>query len=804
MKGVITAILLFLIMANSVAQGGSNSVTGTVVDNNNEPLIGVNVLIKGTKDGTQTDIDGKFKINSNSTNDITLVISYIGFKTKTLITNANSKNLKITIYEGNELLNEVIVDTDRKNKFSRKKSAYVAKLPLKNIENAQVYSTVTNQLLISQSVISFEEALKNTTGVEKLWSSTGRSGDGAGYYSIRGFSIQPQLVNGVPGITNGFINPDNVERIEVVKGPSATLFGSTVTSYGGLINIVTKKPYKGTGGNITVGGGSFGFKKVTVDFNTNLEDNEDISLRFNAGYQTEDSFQDAGFRKALFLAPAISYKVNNRLTLNFNYELSSTDQTNQTFLFLNRGAPLVFKNLSELNYDRNKSLTSNDISIKNPTQNFRGEIAYKVSDNWSSQTIIAGGNAKSKGYYTYLYNLQANLFGLYAQETDAETNTLALQQNFTGDFKLGSVRNRVVVGVDYLKSQNIDNSSGYRGINATTPQGQLIPVPPAFGIANLPTNKASLSSVLANVPRSNTDVNQNIFSGYVSDVINILPELSIMAGVRYDRFQYDGDANDPTDDQKAYSKSTFSPKFGFVLQPIMNELSVFANYQNGFSYVNPEIVPIDITNPAAGTKLQSYDLEQANQLELGLKTNLFNNKLETSISYYQITVKNKIMGFGASKQQDGTVKSKGFELELNANPIKGLNVRGGFSYNDAKLIKSTSRPDLVGKRLAEAGPETSYNFWADYKFHEGIAKNFGLGFGINGASDYNTMVDYPTAGDFILPAYTIFNASAYYEHDKFRVSIKANNLTDKEYYKGWSTVTPQAPRAFLGSFTYKF
>ncbi|WP_299155995.1 TonB-dependent receptor [uncultured Tenacibaculum sp.] len=802
MKTIITSILFFIVVVSSVAQ--NNIINGKVVDNNNEPIIGVNLSIKNSKIGTQTDMDGNFTIKDVPNGDQTIVASFIGFKTKTLTVSVPSNSINITLFEGNELLQEVVVDTNRKNKFSRKKSAYVAKLPLKNIENSQVYSTVTNQLLVSQSVTSFEDALKNTTGVEKLWSSTGRSGDGAGYYSIRGFSVQPKLVNGVPGITNGFINPDNVERIEVVKGPSATLFGSTVTSYGGLINVVTKKPYRGTGGNITVGAGSFGFKKLTLDVNTNVEDNEDISLRLNAGYQTEDSFQDAGFRKALFLAPSISYKVNNRLTLNFNYELSSTDQTNQTFLFLNRGAPLTFKNLTELNYDRNKSLTNNDVSIKNPTQNYRGEIAYKITDNWSSQTIIAGGNAKSEGYYTYLYNLQANLFGLYAQNTDAETNTLALQQNFTGDIKIGDVRNRIVVGVDYLKSQIIDKSSGFRGIHVVNPQGQVIPVPAAFGFANLPINKANIDAVLANVPRSNSDLNQNVLSGYISDVVNILPELSVMAGVRYDRFQYKGDANDSTDDDKAYTKSTFSPKFGVVYQPILNELSVFANYQNGFTNVNPERVPIDLTNPAAGTKIQSYDLEQANQLEFGVKSNLFNNKLEATLSYYDITVKDKVMGFGASKQQDGTVKSKGFELELNANPIDGLNLRGGFSYNDATVTKSASRPDLIGKRLAEAGPETSYNFWADYKFLDGMAKNFGVGFGFNGASDYNTMVGYPTAGDFILPSYTIFNASVYYEHDKFRVSVKANNLTDKEYYKGWSTVTPQAPRAFLGTFTYKF
>ncbi|MDX8552443.1 TonB-dependent receptor [Tenacibaculum sp. 1B UA] len=799
MKGLLTTILLFLVVVNTVAQ--ERNISGTVLDNNNEPLVGVTIIVKGTKNGVQTDIDGNFTL-SNTKGEITLIVSYVGFKTKNISTNSGTKNLVITLYEGNEILNEVTIDTHRKNKFSRKKTAYVAKLPLKNIENAQVYSTVTNQLLVSQSVTSFEEALKNTTGVEKLWSSTGRGGDGAGFYSIRGFSVQPQLVNGVPGITNGFINPDNVERIEVVKGPSATLYGSTVTSYGGLINIVTKKPYKGTGGNITVGGGSFGFKKLTVDLNTNFEDNENISLRLNAGYQTQDSFQDAGFRKALFLAPSVSYKVNNRLTLNFNYELSSTDQTNQAFLFLNRSAPLTYKNLEELNYDRNKSFTNNDISIKNPTQNYRGEIAYKITDNWSSQTIIAGGNAKSKGYYTYLYNVQNDLFGTYAIKSDAETNTLTLQQNFTGDFKLGSLRNRLVIGVDYLDSQILDNSTDQRGINVVNPQGQLIPVPPAFGFPNLPTTRANIDAVLASSARADSDINQNVLSGYISDVVNILPELSVMAGVRYDRFNYKGDANDPSDDEKEYTKSTFSPKFGIVYQPILDQLSVFANYQNGFSYVNPKRILVDISNPKGPTKLQSYDLEQANQLEFGVKTNLFNNKLETTLSYYDITVKDKVML--DTNLQDGTVRSKGFELEMNANPVDGLNLRGGISYNDAKVTKSKSRPDLVGKRLAEAGPETSYNFWADYKFQEGAIKNVGLGFGLNGASKYNTMVGYPAAGDFYLPAYTIFNASIYYEVDKFRISVKGNNLANEEYYTGWSTITPQNPRAFLGTISYKF
>jgi len=804
-KVILSTFLLFSIF--SFAQSGS--LKGQVTNSSSTTLFGVNTIIKNTVKGSQTDENGAFEIPNIENGDYILSISYLGYKTKEIafsITNNQTVDLgSILLYEGNELLQEIVLDTKRKNKFSRKQSAYVSKMPLKNIENSQVYSTVTNQLLVSQSVNSFEDALKNAVGVNKLWSSTGRSGDGAGYYSIRGFSVQPQLVNGVAGITNGFINPSNVERVEVIKGPSATLFGSSVTSYGGLINIVTKKPYSGTGGSISVSGGSYDFRKLNADINVSA--NDKVSLRFNAGYQKDNSFQDYGFKKSVFMAPSISYKANNKLTLNFSYEVSDNEQTNQTFLFFNRSAPLVFNTVEALNYDREKSLTNNDVTIDNITQNYRGEAVYKLSDNWSSQSIIAGGVAKSNGFYTYLWNyadwtdvsnpLGTSNFALYAQNTDAKTKTLNLQQNFTGDFKLGDLQNKVLIGVDYLESTIIDQSSGWGYLHTVNAQGDLI-------LGEPEVNADNLNAVLSELDHSNIETKQNVFGAYISDVLNILPNLSAMASVRYDRIEYKGDVNDASDDHQAYHESRFSPKFGIVLQPILNQLSIFANYQNSFSYVNPELVTIDINDPSLGTELQSYDLEQANQIEFGIKTNLFNNKLEATVNYYNITVDDKIMGFGSSKIQDGTVKSKGIEFEANASPITGLNVRGGFSFNDSEVTKSVSRSDLIGLRPAEAGADILYNFWGDYQFTEGFAKNFGFGAGFNGSSDYNTMSDYTNSGGFTLPAYTVFNASVYYENDTFRVSVKGNNITDEAYYSGWSTLTPQANRTVLASFDYKF
>ncbi|MGJ8549849.1 TonB-dependent receptor domain-containing protein [Winogradskyella wichelsiae] len=790
MKNILSSLIL-IILFTQLGFAQNASLSGTVTDNNKTSLIGVNLLIKNTTKGIQTNENGTFEITNIENGDYTLSVSYIGFKTKEIeFSISNNENLtldNIILYEGNEILEEVVLDVNRKNKFSRKTSAYVSKMPLKNIENSQVYNTITNQLLISQSVNTFEDALKNAAGITKLWSSTGRSGDGAGYYSSRGFAVQPQLINGVAGITNGFINPSNVERVEVIKGPSGTLFGSSVTSYGGLINIITKKPHSGTGGEITVAGGSNDFAKFNADINVSPSDK--LSFRINTGFQQEHSFQDAGLKKSVFIAPSISYKVNNDLTLNFSYEASDNEQTNETFLFLNRYAPLAFNSIEELNYNTDLSFTSNDVTINNITQNYRGEVAWKISDQWSSQTLISGGLAKSLGYYTYLWNGSDALFNLYAQDTDSRTKTINLQQNFTGTFKIGDLENKLLVGADYLDYNIIDNSSNWGYLHTINIDGDLV-----YGEPEI--NEENLSAALTGLGYLDSDIRQNVFGAYVSDVINILPSLSVMASVRYDRFDYQGDRNTNTDDDNEYTESTFSPKFGIVFQPIIDELSIFANYQNGFSYVNPEYITDYDTGDVT---LQAFDVEQANQFEVGAKSNLFNNKLEATLSYYNINVDNAY--YWATKTQDVEVNSQGVELEVNANPITNLNIHSGFSYNDSEITDSPSATELEGNRYGESGAEFTYNFWADYKFF----KNFGIGAGFNGQSEYDTMTDYKAVtGSFYIPAYTIFNASIYYETSKFRVSVKANNITDETYFSGWSTVTPQQKRVLLGTFSYKF
>ena len=801
--------LLLLLCLNSIAFSQGPTVSGTIKDNTETPLFGVNILVKNSQIGTQTDEKGHFEIANLDEGAQTLSISYLGFRTRDVpftVTNGKTQDLgDLILYEGNEILTEVIVEGERINKFSRKKTAYVSKLPLKDIENTQVYNTITTDLLESQIVTNFDDALKNAAGVENLWTSTGRGGDGAGYYSMRGFSVQPQLVNGLPGLTNGTINPANIERIEVLKGPSATLFGNAVSSYGGLINVVTKKPYAGSGGELSFTSGTYGLNQITGDFNTALNKSENLYFRLNTSYSTEQSFQDAGFRKSFFVAPSLSYKVNNKLSFSFYGEITQAEQTNPTFLFLNRAAPTESKNLEELNYNNKLSFTSNDLSLENPTQNYRIEMDYKLSDTWQSQTLLSKSSTSTKGYYSYLYDygiLGNDTFTRFINKQNANTQTTDIQQNFIGDFKIASLRNRVVIGLDYFNATEINNSTGYAFYGNVTPEGGSNGDNPFTADVETDTyalSTAAVDAVLASQAVGNIKSKYHIYSLYASDVLNISNNLSAMLGLRVDHFDNEGNLASVDDD---YNQTTLSPKFGLLYQPILDQLSIFANYQNGFTNVAPQLVG----DPNAGPQtLETFDPEQANQFEFGVKTNLFNNRLNATISYYDIKVKDRVITDPSSpfnKIQGGEVESKGFEIEVNANPVKGLNLRAGFSNNDSETTKSDNT-EILNRRPLEAGPETQYNFWANYELQEGMLDGFGMGLGFNGASE-RFAINYASTGEFILPSYTIANASLYYQANKYRIGLKLNNAFNKEYYKGWSTINPQAPRVLLANFTYKF
>lgn len=692
--------------------------------------------------------------------------------------------------DSTKVLKEVTVEGTRENKYKKESSTTVSKMPLKDIENPQVYNSIPANLLKEQVVTNFNDALKNATGVTRLWESTGRNGDGAEYYSMRGFSVQPTMTNGLPSLTNTTVDPINIDNIEVIKGPSGTLFGSSVISYGGLINVVTKKPHQMFGGEISYNNGTYGSNRVTADVNLPL--NEKAAVRINSAYTTEESFQDAGFSNAFFLAPSLKYEVSDKLTFLVNTEFYKNTSAKASMIFLSRYTPLSFDSMELFDRNYKRSFTSNDLTMNNNSFNMQMQALYKLSNYWTSQTVLSKSSTKTNGYYQYLWDsANGDEFTRYISKADGTFYTTDIQQNFIGDFKIGNMRNRLVAGLDYYNSRLINGGSGWVA-NGT--------VSLVNGTDTGILTQAGTDALLTGSFAGNTEANQEIMSAYASEVLNVTNKLSVMASLRLDYFdgktsQYDGFE---TEGQVA-----LSPKFGAVYQIVENKVSVFGNYMNGFQNVAPTTVAdLDGSNP----RTKEFDPEQANQFEVGLKTSLYKDIISASVSYYDIRVKDRVITDPNNINnsiQGGEVESKGVEVSIVANPIKGLNFIAGFSHNDAEVTKESPGDGYLGLRPEEAGPETLVNFWANYTVTSGQLKGFGIGFGGNYASEYKTL-NRANTGTFALPDYTVLNSALSYDNDKFNVSLKLNNMLNEKYYSGWSTVTPQRLRSITAGVTYKF
>lgn len=794
------------------------TIKGQITLNNDESQENISVVLKGTKSGTTTDESGNYTLKNIKPGTYTLKVSSVGYITQektVVIKEGDNLTQNFSITSNSEDLSEVVVNGNKKNHFARKNNQQVSRLPLKNLENPQSYTTITGELLKEQVVTNFDDALKNASGITPLWAATGRAGDGAAYYSLRGFPVQPTMVNGLPGLTNGSLDPANIDRVEIIRGPSGTLFGSSLISYGGLINTTTKRPYKTFGGEINYTVGSYGLNRATVDLNTPLNEKKTLNFRINSAYNKQNSFQDAGFRESFFVAPSLSYEVNDKLSFLVNTEFMSNESTNPTMLFLDRGAPLRVHNINELKYDNERSYTSNELTMKTPSFNIQAQMNYKFSDQWSSQTVFSNSSARSKGNYTYLYEgtqftpiTNGIVLARYFTDQDNQSITTDVQQNFNGDFKIGSIRNRIVVGFDYFKRTSSDRSTGYFGNGYVYIGDDLQSFNNFVGqnsngdTGNL--TQAGSDAIIGNSPRNDNSTKQETYSAYVSNVINFTPALSAMLSLRADRFM-----NAKND---GYNQTGFSPKFGLVYQPVLDKVSIFANYMNGFVNVAP-----GQNRQAAITTPLIFNPEHADQFEVGTKLNLFKDKLYATFSYYNIEVTDQVYVVetpyidpadpttpqpnNQTTFQDGGQKNKGFEAEFIANPINGLNIILGYSYNDAVLLKGD--PDFVGRRSENAGPRNLANLWASYKFTNGFLRGFGLGFGGNYVGD-NMIMNRKVSGTFTIPEYTVLNSSLFYSAEKFTITVKLNNIANKEIYDGWSTIHPKDPRAVAASFTYKF
>jgi iron complex outermembrane receptor protein len=785
-KNTLSFYLLFFLMLLSTSitygQTSKGSISGVVKDTTGKPVEYILVTLKKGNKSSETDKNGVFHLKNVPEGNITVVIQALGYNTiekhVEVKSGANTTIPDIIVKESQSQLEEVTI-YNYKNKFARKESQNIARLPIKNIENPQVYTIVGKDLMKEQVVLERTDIYRNVPGGVPNYSAGGSQG-----LTMRGFTNTSGMLNGMNTSAVYPMNPAILERIEFIKGPSGTLFGGNRnTSFGGIYNYVTKKPYENFGGEVGFVGGSFNFSRVTADVNTPLNKEKTALLRLNVAGQSEGSFQDQGYAKNYVFAPSFSYQVSDRLKFSVDVDITRSAYTMTTISIgsLTNVTARSFKDL-KLGYDR--SYANNDVDAEIGVNNLGAQIDYKISDQWKSETKFLS----SVGYYKHLLWTTLNVLTdetvarVIRNQTPETFGNIQLQQNFTGDFKIGSLRNRMLIGLDY----NINYNELNRVVNLTY---DVINVNGPFNDFNAEKiNDLSYAKGFA----ASTSKSQN-YGLYVSDVINFTPSLMAMLSLRVDRYSTKGSYDLKTGTYAAngeYQQTSLSPKIGLVYQPVLDKISVFANYMNGFVNLAP-------AQTSANPEMTNLKPQYGTQWETGVKLDIIENKLNATISYYNISVTNSTYKDPITTYtvQDGTQNSKGFDIELIANPITGLNIVAGYANNKNEYTKAS--PALEGKSLT-ASPENVANLWASYTLTQGSGKGLGFGIGVNYVSDSW----FETTNTFEIPSYTLLSNAIFYDQPKYRISLKGNNLLNEKYWN--PTGMPQKPLNFLVGIAFKF
>lgn len=643
-----------------------------------------------------------------------------------------------------------------------------ARLPIRDYENPQVTNSVSGQLSLQRNFYSQAQLMNNVAGVTPSWAGISPN------VTIRGFRTRSNFRNGLNAYLQYSSETINIKQLDVIKGPSGTLFGSSNVVFGGLVNIITYQPEDSNFANISLAGGNFNYQRAGIDVNQVLDKKHQALFRMFGAYTYRETFQDQGFYRNFFLAPSLSYHVNNRLNVEMEAEFLRRISPNNSLLApenpLVKGTQVNATHSSELGLDYNKSYTDNSLQWKTTSINFYGKATYLLSDKWQSVTNLVSTNGSSNGAYQ-TNQLVDNNTGVARKLLNYNPENIInqqVQQNFIGTFHTGSWRHRLLLGLDYNHYiyQADYKSAGYVDtVSLTNPSS-----------ASYNFNQADLDQLVENKISSNTKSEQNTYSAYISDLINPIDALSILLSARVDRLNSLGTLDLRSGIKSgSYNQTSFSPKLGLTYQLIPKVFTWFANYMNGFQNIAPSSI--------SGT-LYSFKPQYGNQWETGFKITAPKKKLDATLSYYDINVSNIVRtdpNDATHFLQNGKQYSRGVELDLQSQPVKGLFLHAGSAYNDSKITVSDVATE--GLRPTNSGPKWSTNWYVHYQLPLHGNGIWSIGVGGNHIGK-ELIINSRSAGQFYTDAYHIFNGMISYNYQEFAWTLSTDNITNQHYYYG--------------------
>lgn len=635
-------------------------------------------------------------------------------------------------------------------------STFGTKMQQAVIDIPQSVSTVTRELIQDKMEFTLKDAADNVAGVSQY--------SGYDEYTIRGFRAEnARNINGLRGYNVTYTSPLllNIERVEIIKGPTATLYGNC--DPGGTINLVTKKPLSVNQAEFNLYGGSWQHFRATADVTGPVDQRKTLLFRLNAGYDDGNSFRDHVFSHTFMLAPSLSYIPNDKLQFSVDFSVSHTNSV------LDRGQPGFEGDNNLLATPISLTLVQPGDYLHETDEATMASFTYKIAKNlsfysgylnYSTNQDIAG-----HGFNGYISRDSVNL---YYSRWHYPTVTNSINNYFTYVFKTARVNHQLIGGYDFVRS-SVNLSQQYYELPGQFGTGRGIVG--MFSLSNPQFIRRPVAQYLPSEYNNDaSDVNDDVYhtqGAYAQDQAS-LGRWKLLIGLR-EEF-YKGDENDSTGNLREH---VFLPRVG-VVYALLPDVNYYATYNKGFD-------PFEAVTGAQVFN-QPFKPVISELWETGVKGNFFSQRLYASLAVYQLTVRNVAVNANDLSNPDlfiqqGENRSRGVEAEIAGNIMPNLSGMLAYAYCVARVTKSDV-PSQIGTTVENA-PLNSGSGWIKYTFSRGGLKGFGLAAGYTLASKRNTLDP-----DIVLPGYMVLTGGIRYGYKHWSLAMNVNNIANKTYWTG--------------------
>ncbi len=685
--------------------------------------------------------------------------------------------------------------TDTDNPYNKSynvsNSSTASKTDTPIMETPASIQVIPKSVLHDQQAFRLEDVIKNVSGVQTQHSFGGDYET----FIMRGFKLsEANYRNGIRIPATKF-DLANVERVEVLKGTSAMLYG--LGDPGGFISTVTKQPSSTPYYSIEQRFGSYDHYRTEASATGPLSKEHGLNYRMDLSYLDANSFRDAIDKDRIFFAPTLSWDVSPDTKLTLSYE--HFDENNS----YDSGTPAFGKGLADI--PRSRSFMQSNLTNTNTNDLIDFRIDHRFNDNIKLNAGSVYSHNKKNWETVYL--------GTVAEKLDPLKPTLRIGDakrnywfgpeklnswtsfiNGIFDFETYGVKHKVLLGGEYY-TNNLDYHVSNGKIDTINIFDNKRP--------NI-ISDARLNQFRNEAPAYDISMETTTKAIYSQDQMTFWGKFHIMGGFRYDwverdqNFNYWDDPKTTTINEAidARSDDYVSPRVA-LLYEATDWLSVFGSFSESFGPA------FDYDN--GGPKLLA--LFPATQFEGGVKAQAFDGKLTANLAYFDVerTQYFNNNGFPLTASFPFKGHSNGVELDVQGQVYEGLSLIGTYAFTNTEILDDKENPANVGNRLPYV-PEHQGSLWLKYDFNYGPLKGFSLGGGVYAAGRRFGDTD----NSYFDKSYARLDLMAGYKRKLGDMTISTqlniNNVNDAEYFnlRRRRNNLPAEPLTVMGSIKLEY